>query len=97
MRRLTIRSLCFPFQVIELSVPVNYLSQLLYSDNVRGLTKQEGYSYVVKPDKAHIYGFHWTGENEVLVVSTLGFEWLQITPKKKQLKSIKVFSLPPCL
>lgn len=42
---------------------------------------------------AKILGFFWTNSNEIVIVSDSGIEFLQIIPEKKNVKSLKSFSL----
>ena len=39
--------------------------------------------------QSHIFAFHWTSANDLLLVSNAGFEWLQVSPYRVCVSSLK--------
>ncbi|KAH7645289.1 regulator of MON1-CCZ1 complex protein bulli isoform X2 [Dermatophagoides farinae] len=76
------------YEILSLQRSVEYVEFFLFKND----QPQEFFTHKLKKN-GKILGFFWTNNNEIVIISNNGIDYLQVLADKKCLKSLKCFSL----
>nr|XP_027201920.1 regulator of MON1-CCZ1 complex-like [Dermatophagoides pteronyssinus] len=76
------------YEILSLQRSTEFVEFFLFKNN----QPQEIFTHKLKKN-GKILGFFWTNNNEIVIISNNGIDYLQVLIEKKSLKSLKSFSL----